>query len=533
MDVVIYARYSSHNQTEQSIDGQLEVDYKYCEKNNFNVVGVYIDRAKSGTKDDRKDFLRMIEDSKSKTKTWQGIVVYQLDRFARNKYDSVVYKRDLKKNGVRVFSAMENISSDASGILMESVLEGMAEYFSVELGQKVKRGMGINAESCYYNGGTVPLGLKLIEVDSNITDAHGKIVKKKKYDIDEETAPIIKKVFEMYNEGSLMADIIRYLNNQQLKTATGKEFNKSSIRGLLTNKKYIGIYSYNGEETLDGIPRIIDDDVFNTAQDTLNIKKLAPARARAKTEYLLTTKLFCGYCESIMTGTSGTSKSGKLHTYYHCVTAKKEKTCHKKTVQKDYIENIIVEKARSMLTDENIDMIANIVYDLAEKERNSSTIKRLNRLLKEKDKQKANLFDKLKLCDIDSVTKAIFEEISKLEQEKSDIEKSIINEQKNCVDVTKTQIKTFLKALRNGNKNDPRYRKNLINVLIYKVYLYDDNFTVYFTTQNKKYEGKLPTLKEMENFFKEQDVRLTADVDCQMYIMRTPFIVLWVDLRLI
>ena len=125
MKVVIYARYSSDKQTEQSIEGQLRVCHEYAEKNEYMVIGEYIDRALTGTTDKRPEFLRMIEDSKKKT--FNYVIVYQLDRFARNRYDSATYKAKLAKNGVRVLSARENISDDASGVLMESVLEGMAE----------------------------------------------------------------------------------------------------------------------------------------------------------------------------------------------------------------------------------------------------------------------------------------------------------------------------------------------------------------------------------------------------------------------
>lgn len=199
MNVVIYTRYSSHNQNEQSTIGQMEVCKKFCERNDFNIIGEYKDEAKSGTKDDREQFLKMIKDSEKGT--FQGIVVYQLDRFARNRYDSAIYKAKLKKNNVRVMSARENINDDASGILMESVLEGMAEYYSAELGQKVKRGMKINADNHYYNGGTVPLGYTLKEIESDIRDAQGRRIKKKIFVIDEEKARIIKKIFEMYLEG--------------------------------------------------------------------------------------------------------------------------------------------------------------------------------------------------------------------------------------------------------------------------------------------------------------------------------------------
>lgn len=298
MKVVLYARYSpGSSQNDQSIEGQLKVCREYAERNNYNIIYEYIDRATTGTSDNRPQFLKMIEDSSKKN--FEGILVYQLDRFARNRYDSATYKSKLKKNGVRVLSARENISDDASGILMESVLEGMAEYFSVELGQKVKRGMGINAEKCYYNGGTVPLGFKLIEAERLATVGSKEKVKWK-YAIDNETAPIVKKVFEMYVKGDTITEIVKYLNNQQVKTSKGNKFNANNINRMLNDKKYIGIYSYGDIEIVDGIPRIINDDIFNEVKEKMIINKKAPARAKATNEYLLTTKLFCGHCKDIM-----------------------------------------------------------------------------------------------------------------------------------------------------------------------------------------------------------------------------------------
>ena len=156
MNAIIYARFSSHQQNEQSIEGQLKVCYDYAQKNGYIVVCEYIDRALTGTSDKRPQFQKMIADSAKRQ--FEAIIVYQLDRFARNRYDSATYKAKLKKNGVRVVSARENIADDASGVLMEAVLEGMAEYYSKELSQKVTRGMNINAEKCQYNGGVIPLG---------------------------------------------------------------------------------------------------------------------------------------------------------------------------------------------------------------------------------------------------------------------------------------------------------------------------------------------------------------------------------------
>jgi site-specific DNA recombinase len=120
MNVVIYARFSSHSQREESIEGQLKVCREYAKKNDYDITGEYIDRALTGTNDNRPEFQRMISDSSKKH--FQGVLVYQLDRFARNRYDSATYKARLKKNGVRVFSARENISDDASGILVERII---------------------------------------------------------------------------------------------------------------------------------------------------------------------------------------------------------------------------------------------------------------------------------------------------------------------------------------------------------------------------------------------------------------------------
>lgn len=137
MNAVIYARYSSYNQTQSSIEGQLKACYEYAKLNDFTVIGEYVDLAIAGTNDNREQFQKMIKDSKRKK--FQAVIVYQLDRFARNIYDSAMYKYKLKENGVRVFLAKENISDDASGILMESILEGMMEYYSIELGKKAKK----------------------------------------------------------------------------------------------------------------------------------------------------------------------------------------------------------------------------------------------------------------------------------------------------------------------------------------------------------------------------------------------------------
>lgn len=488
MNVVIYARYSSHNQTEQSIEGQLQVCYEFAKKNNYTVVKEYIDRAQTGTNDNRLAFREMIEDSNKKL--FNGVLVYQLDRFSRNRYDSAIYKNKLKKNNVRVFSARENIAEDASGILVESVLEGVAEYYSAELSQKVKRGMKINAEKCLYNGGGLPLGYK---IDEN-----------KKYQIDENTAHHVKKMFEMYADNYTMQEISQYLENNNIRTTLGNKFKNNSISAILRNKRYKGIYIYNDLEIAGGVPRIITDELFDEVQRALDKNKHAPARSKSKIEYLLTTKLFCGHCEEMMTGMSGTSRNGLKYAYYVC-NGVREKKCKKKNVQKDLIENIVIEETRKMLTDDRIKELAEELYKVFESEKDTSNIKRLSDLLKNKEKQKNNLIDSLSLCENENIKKSIFEKLGDLEREKTEIEKEIRYEtlKSNNV-ITEQDIRFFFNKIKEGNINDIKYRKMLINTMINKIYLYDDKIIIIFNIQDQKVEIDNDTFEKIKcSFFNE------------------------------
>jgi len=268
VNIVIYARYSSHSQTEQSIEGQLQACYEYARANGHVVVGEYIDRAQSGTSDSRTEFQRMIADSDKHT--FEAVLVYQLDRFARNRYDSAINKAKLKKNGVRVISARENISDDASGILVEGVLESMAEYYSAELSQKIRRGLDINAQKCLSNGSNPGLGF-------TVDEEH-------RFHIEPAGAAIVQEIFETYAAGATVADIIRDLNDRKIKTSHGKEFNKNSLHRMLRNKRYTGCYIYGKTETPGGMPRIIEDELFDRVQRILDKNMKASARTRGTGE---------------------------------------------------------------------------------------------------------------------------------------------------------------------------------------------------------------------------------------------------------
>jgi site-specific DNA recombinase len=487
MNVVIYARYSSHNQTEQSIEGQLKECYAFAKRNDYIVVEEYIDRAISGTSDNRPQFRKMIDDSSKKH--FNGVLVYQFDRFARNRYDSAMYKHRLKKNGVRVYSARENISDDASGVLMESMLEGMAEYYSAELSQKVKRGMSINASKYLYTGGSVPLGFRITE--------------EKNYQVDEDSASTVRRIFAMYVSSSTMAEITKYLNHNQVTTSYGNEFNKNSLHNILLNKKYIGTYTYNGNEYVNAIPAIVDEKLFNKAQFIMKKNKQAPARSRAKADYLLTTKLFCGECKEMMVGVSGTSHTGSIYNYYRCKNKQFTK-CRMKNVRKAFAEDLVVAEARNVLTDDNIRTVANAVVDIAKKENNLGDVKRLTKMIKDNEKQRLNLMESIKICEIDSVKLSLFEEMARMDASYKLLQGELSLEEASQVKVSASQIRFFLSKIRSGDINDEQYKKMLVSVLIDKIYLYDDKMILYFNTnteQSTVVTSKALAISEVESSF--------------------------------
>ena len=501
-NAVIYARFSSHAQNEQSIEGQLKECYAFAERSGLRIVHEYIDRALTGTTDKRPEFLQMIEDSKRKG--FQFVVVYQLDRFARNRYDSATYKAKLKKNGVRVLSAKENITDDASGILIEGVLESMAEYYSAELSQKIKRGIAISASKCKFFGGKVPLGYKIDE--------------KKDYVINEETAPIVKRMFEMLAGGYNYAQIARYMNERGIPTSTGGKWGKNSFNGIFSNRRYLGKYIFHDEEIDGGIPQLIDEQLFADVQKVLERYAAAPSRGKAVEEYVLSDKLICGLCGHKMTGVSGTSRNKTMHNYYKCVGAKCG--CHKRTVRKQFIEdeviNAIVGK-NGVLTDDFIDMVAAETYMLIQEERNDSEIKRLESLVADNQKAINNLMQALMLGKI---ADTILAQIERLESENKELNDTIESEKALQINYTYADIRKWLQHFRTLDYSKTKNRKDLIDTFIYRVLLYDDKMKVIFNLKGEQQNELLLNLifpdypdgndVENENSVKEKEVDIST-----------------------
>ncbi|MGN0808126.1 MAG: recombinase family protein, partial [Candidatus Coproplasma sp.] len=497
MKAVIYARYSSDNQREESIEGQLRDCNEYAKYNNITVVGSYIDRALSAKTDNRPEFQKMIKDSAKRL--FDVIIVWKLDRFARNRFDSAYYKNVLKKNGVRVISAKESISEGAEGIILESVLEGYAEFYSVELAEKVNRGMMDNALKCLYNGSVIPLGYYVDE------EQH--------LQIDESKAPFVREIFQRYADGEMVKSIIADMNAHGVgitvlnkkksgKKACTRPLNYNIVRRILSNRKYIGEYKYKDIVHEHGIPAIIDKGLFEKAQKRLAVNTYAPAKHKAKEDYLLSTKLFCGKCQAMMFGESGTGKSGRIYSYYKCANVKKGHTCDKKTVQKDKIENTVIKAIVDKIMDDKLmEELSFRLYDLQQQE--SITLNALQEQLAETEIAIDNMLDAIQKGIILDSTK---KRLADLEERQKALQIEITQEQIKRPTLTREQILFGLTKFRKLDLSTQEGKQRLIDGFVNRIYLFDDYAII--TCNYKDGEEKI-TFEDIENselgeFIKEQ-----------------------------
>lgn len=453
LKAVIYARYSSDNQREESIDGQLRECKEFAEHSGITIVGTYIDRALSAKTDNRPEFQRMIKDSYKEL--FDIIIVWKLDRFSRDRYDSAHYKRILKKNGVKVISAKENISQGSDGILLESLLEGMAEYYSAELAEKVKRGLTENALKGKVNGGYRIIGYT--------------VDKDRRLQIDPVFAPIVQEVFTLYADGKKMKEILDILVKHGVTTNYSKSISLNTIQRMLSNRRYIGEYKFGEVVIPDAIPALVDKDLFERVQEMMDKNKRAPSRHKAEDDYLLTTKLFCGKCGAMMNGESGTSHTTTTHRYYKCVNARKKK-CDKKTIKKDLLENIVIKKVVEFLADDTvIERLAETLYKLQMNE--SSKIPRLQEQLTEAEKRIDNL---VKAAEQGFVSESSSKRLTELETTKKQLEISILQEQIKKPLLTLEQIAFGIYKFRKLDLTTREGKQRLIDSFVNSIYLYDD-----------------------------------------------------------
>ena len=489
MKAVIYARYSSDSQREESIEGQLRECAAFAEKNGITVLRHYIDRAYSAKTDNRPEFQNMIKDSGKRL--FDIVIVWKLDRFARNRYDSARYKATLKKNGVKVVSATEIISEGAEGIILESVLEGYAEYYSADLSEKVIRGMTDNALKCKFNGGMMPIGY-VIDAEQH-------------FQIDPLTAPFVLEAFKRYDGGETISSIMNWLNEQGLTNTRGRKMTFNSVGHILHNRRYIGEFRYRDVIVPDGIPAIVPQDLFDRVQEKLAKNKKAPARHKAEDDYLLTTKLFCGYCGAYLCGESGTSRTGKVHHYYKCVSVKKKRTeCHKKPVRKEWIEDLVVGETMKMVMDDKaIEAIVSMLMDL--QDRDNVNVPLYEQQLREAENAISNLLNAIQQGILTRSTK---ERLEELENRRDELENRLACEKLAKPKVSAEFMTFWLHRFRKLDVRQQSHRKMLIDTFINAIFLYDDKMVITF---NYKEGTKTITFAELQEAISNKN---GSDLDC-------------------
>lgn len=419
----LYARYSSDNQRSESIDAQLRAMQNYCQQNHILIVETYIDEAKSSTTDHRPSFQKMIADSKYHQ--FNIILVHKLDRFARNRYDSAVYKRELKKNGVSVHSVLENLDDSPESIMMESVLEGMSEYYSQNLAREVMKGMRETALQCKHTGGKPPLGYDL--------NTDGKLI------INQGEAEVVQQIFKMYLDNYSYSKMAEVLNKKGYRTKTGSLFRKNSFYSILRQEKYTGVYIWNRASAKQngmrnnhkskaledqvriqgGCPSIISRSDFEEIQKKMQERAHGKAESKARRYYMLGGKGFlqCGICGKSMTGTVRKSH-GKTYITYQCP-SHKAKQCETKEVRADRLNLIVAQQLAEFFFRE--DRLKDWEDLLRSDIRDDPENKSLKNKIKGIDKKMENILQNLEYV----VSKALTQRLDELTRKKEELESKL------------------------------------------------------------------------------------------------------------
>lgn len=464
---VIYARYSSERQTEQSIEGQLSVCHKFAQENDFVILDEYIDRATTGTNDNRISFQKMIRDSARKE--WQFVIVYKGDRFSRNRIESAIHKKTLRDNGVKLVSATENIPESPEGIILESLLEGMAEYYSAELSQKVKRGMNESKKKKQFTGGSYLYGWDVID---------------KKPIINEKEAAVVRSIYEDYIAGRTAKDIVARLNREGVVDKRGNKFKESNIYRMVGQAKYAGSDVY---------PAIITKEEREKVDKILEENKRAPARKKSVANFLLSGKLICGECGGYMTGDSGTSKTGAVHYYYKCFERKKHtRACSMPSIRKEEIENRVFEVCAEVLNNGFIPHVVEAAYKIHQDELSANiAVINLEAMLSEKEKAISNIMTAIEQGIFTATTK---QRLLDLEKEVEEIRYRLVCEKENATHgLTKEDYHAFLSAFIGKQCDNEEFKQEVIDLLIREVVVFRDKICITFNYSPDNSKGKKRT----------------------------------------
>ena len=459
MNAVIYARYSSSNQREESIEGQIRICTEYAKKKGYKITNQYIDRAMTGKNDNRPAFRQMLNDSDKGM--FDVLLVYKTDRFARNRYDSAIHKTRLKKNKVQIEYAAEQIPNDSTAVLIEGFLENLAEYYSVNLSENTKRGKYENALKKKSNGGVTPIGYKRID---------GSLV------IDEEKAPVIRFIFQNYIDGISYANIIKNTRERY-----GIKLSMSGLKLILQNEVYTGKYiyrTYDGETFVyeDNHDPIVSQETFEKAEQKRIANKRSPNAGKGKRKYALSGLIKCGECGGHVI-VSHSYKNGEPAFFrLYCLNRKEHKNCNNPTRKMEIVENAVIEAIKNKILDrKTIKTLAEKACSLQE-DNSLDKLKELQTELKNVQKSKNNIIAAIEQGIITPTTKDRLQELEHLE---SDLQVKIATEKKaENKNLTAPEIEKFLKKYCSGNMQDETFRFELTHTFVKEILLFKNRFEI-------------------------------------------------------
>lgn len=484
---VAYARFSSEGQREESIDAQIRAIKDFASKNSYVLTKIYADRGISGTTDNRGEFQRMIDDAKSSS--FDAVIVHKLDRFARNRTDSAIYRRELEKHGVRLISVLENFDNSPESIILQSVIEGYNEYYSRNLRREVMKGLKENALSCRFTGGVPCLGY---DIDKST----------QRYVINRFEAEAVKLIFNLYLNGEGYTSIMKELNRRGFKTKRGLSFGKNSLYEILRNEKYTGVYLYNRSVHPDangcfnrhakksdediiriegGMPQIISKEDFDRVQAKMNKRKHATGAFKAKHEYLLSGKIVCGECGSTYAGNARRAdKKNPLYISYSCTKKNGTRTCHNPGIKRDELEEVVLNHLSEKVF--NKEVLPKILegYNEFQLTKNSEyvlMVKELEAKISETDKGIANIVDLV----VSTGSSALTAKLKELEANKTQLENALLDAQRQLSEMSISEEKlkkAFNKAKQMLKSGTLQNRKAIVQAYVKSVTIFTDRIVI-------------------------------------------------------
>ena len=479
LTAAIYARYSSTAQNDASIEQQIAECTQYAMANKLAVVATFEDRAISGRSDNRPGFQRMLR--AADRHEFQVLIAYKSNRISRNMQSALNYTQRLESAGVRVVYCKEEFGDNATGRFMLRMMMNMNQFYSENMSEDIKRGMADSAAKGKVVG-SVPYGYR--------KGADGQ------YEIDEPAARIVREIFARYLKDEPLADIRRDFNARGLLTKLRKPWTKNSFHGILSNEKYTGVYIFGDTRQEGAIPAIIGKEVFAMAQRKMGLGKIVRKRRRGNEDYLLTGKLFCGYCYAPMVGMSGRSHVGREHYYYACQTRRTKHACHKENVRKDSIEAEVVRAVQTtILNDETVEWIADAILEASKQFKAQTRLAEYEAALKDVKKQIANLIHAIELGVAGEEVKARMDD---LQEEKRKYEGLIAIEKISIQDYDRTTILGYLESIRHGDVANKEFQRVVIRDFVKAVYVYDDHLKLIVDFTGDNHSITVP-IKESES----------------------------------